>query len=43
MSEISFYTLAFIINFIYTLKKKGFKAIAKAVRVFYLKKTTPIK
>jgi len=36
--EISSYALAFIINFIYILKKKGFKAIVKAFRVFYLKK-----
>jgi len=37
MSEISSYTFIFIINLIYTLKKKYFKAIAKGFRVLYLR------
>ena len=34
----SSYALTLIANLIYTLKKKGFKAIVKAFRVLYLRK-----
>ena len=43
MLEMSSYTLALATNLIYTLKKKDFKAIVKAFRVLYLKKTNPTK
>jgi len=41
MSEISSYALTLTANLIYTLKKKGFKAIVKAFRVLYLRKLFP--
>ena len=37
----SFYTFSFAVNLIYTLKKKGFKAIVKAFRVLYLRELLP--
>ena len=37
MSEMSSRALALAANLIYTLKKKGFEAIAKAFRVLYLR------
>ena len=41
MSEMSSYALALTANLIYTLKKKGFKAIAKAFGVLYLREPLP--
>jgi hypothetical protein len=38
----SSYTLALTTNLIYTLKKKGFKAIVKAFRVLYLIEPLPL-
>ena len=41
ISEMSSYALALATNLIYTLKKKGFKAIVKAFRVLYLREPLP--
>ena len=41
ISEISSYTFALTTNLIYTLIKKGFKAIPKAFRVLYLRGPLP--
>jgi hypothetical protein len=38
----SSYALALATNLIYTLKKKGFKAIVKAFRVLYLREPFPL-